>query len=77
MLKFNEVISHLGLEELLLQGSRFTWSNKQASPLLERLDWFLAFVSWITSYPGSTVSTLSRDTSDHYPCQISVNMDIP
>jgi hypothetical protein len=31
MLRFNEVISHLGLEELPLQGSHFTWSNKHAS----------------------------------------------
>jgi hypothetical protein len=45
--------------------------------LLEWLDWFLASVSWITTYPGSTVSTLSRDISDHYPCLILVNTDIP
>jgi hypothetical protein len=34
-------------------------------------------VSWITSYPGSVVSTLSRDVSDHHPCLISMNTDIP
>jgi hypothetical protein len=45
--------------------------------LLERLDWFLASISWITSYPGSTVPTLSRDTLDHYPCLILVNTHIP
>jgi hypothetical protein len=28
MLRFNEVMSHLGLEELPLQGSHFSWSNK-------------------------------------------------
>jgi hypothetical protein len=38
MLDFNVAISNLRLEELRLHGSRYTWSSKQASPLLERLD---------------------------------------
>jgi hypothetical protein len=37
---FNEIIGHLGLLELPLKGRRFTWSNMQAQPLLEQLDWF-------------------------------------
>jgi exonuclease III len=45
MLKFNMAISNLILEELRLHGNRYNWSNKQVSPLLERLDWFLASVS--------------------------------
>lgn len=40
MLLFNAVISSLGLVELPLKGRRFTWTNRQHSPLLERLDWF-------------------------------------
>jgi hypothetical protein len=35
---FNEAISSLGLVELPLKGKRFTWTNKQHPPLLERLD---------------------------------------
>jgi hypothetical protein len=38
MLMFNEAISSLGLIELPLKGQRFTWTNKQHPPLLERLD---------------------------------------
>jgi hypothetical protein len=38
MLRFNEVLSNQRLEELPLQGHRSTWTNKQATPLLERLD---------------------------------------
>jgi hypothetical protein len=38
MLNFNAAISSLRLEELKLVGNKFTWSNKQQSPLLERLD---------------------------------------
>jgi hypothetical protein len=76
MFRFNEVISYLGLQELPLQGHKFTWSNKHTSPLLERLDWFFASISWIISYLGSVVSTLSWDTSDHHPCLVSMKMDI-
>jgi hypothetical protein len=38
MLMFNATISTLGLVEIPLKGQRFTWSNKQHPPLLERLD---------------------------------------
>jgi exonuclease III len=38
MLRFNDAISHLRLEELQLVGNRYTWTNMQSSPLLERLD---------------------------------------
>lgn len=37
MLIFNDIISSLGLLEIPLKGRSFTWSNMQASPLLERL----------------------------------------
>jgi hypothetical protein len=77
MMRFNATISALGLEELKLNGNRFTWTNKQASPLLERLDWFLAFVAWLTNYPGSSVTTLSRHTFDHSPCLITITTNIP
>jgi hypothetical protein len=38
MLLFNEAISNLGIIELPLKGRKFTWSNMQSSPLLEKLD---------------------------------------
>jgi hypothetical protein len=40
MFLFNEVIGHLGLLELQLKGRKYTWSNKQNAPILEKLDWF-------------------------------------
>jgi hypothetical protein len=40
MMAFNETISKLGIIELPLSRQKFTWSNKQQHPLLERLDWF-------------------------------------
>jgi hypothetical protein len=77
MSAFNAAISNLRLEELKLSGNRYTWSNMQDNPLLEHLDWFFAFVSWMTNYPGSSVRTLSRDTSDNVPCLITILTDIP
>jgi hypothetical protein len=43
MLLFNEEISNLGIVELPLKGRKFTWSNMQKDPLLEKLDWFFHF----------------------------------
>jgi hypothetical protein len=77
MLAFNNAISNHRLEELKHFGNKFTWTNKQESPLLERLDWFLASPSLMVSYQGSSIKTLSRDTSDHSPCLISIFIDIP
>lgn len=76
-LLFNEAISKLGLVELPLKGKRFTWTNKQFSPLLERLDWFFTSTSWTLSYPNSFATSMSMETSDHNPCLISINTTIP
>ena len=48
MLLFIEAISALGLIELPLHGKKYTWTNKQSPPLLERLDWFFTSSSWTT-----------------------------
>jgi hypothetical protein len=58
---FNDAISNQRLEELKLNGNKFTWTNKQSSPLLERLDWMFASASWLANYPSSSVSTLSLE----------------
>lgn len=77
MLMFNGAISALGLVELPLKGQRYTWTNKQCRPLLERLDWFFTSLSWTLSYPNTSVSTLVMETSDHVPCLISISTAIP
>jgi hypothetical protein len=76
MLGFNEAISNLRLEELKLYSNRFTLSNNQQSPLLKRLDWFFTSVSWVATYPGSKVTTLSRVIFDHHPCLVSISTNI-
>lgn len=77
MLGFNEAISALGLVELPLYGRKYTWTNKQSSPLLERLDWFFTSSSWTSFFPDTSVSTLVMPTSDHWPCNITFSTLIP
>jgi hypothetical protein len=77
MLLFNEAISNLGLVELPLEGRKYTWSNMQKTPLLERLDWFFTSASWTSTYPSTLVYPLVKPTSDHVPCVISIGTSIP
>jgi hypothetical protein len=53
MLRFNAAISNQRLEELKLMGNKFTWTNKQVSPLLEKTGLVFCFclldgqLSWV------------------------------
>jgi hypothetical protein len=38
MFRFNEALSQLGVNEIRLRGRKYTWSNMQPSPLLQKLD---------------------------------------
>lgn len=77
MVLFNEAISNLGLIELPLKGRKYSWSNMQENPLLEKLDWFFTSASWMTSFPDTMALPLSRPISDHIPCMIKVGTMIP
>jgi hypothetical protein len=77
MLSFNEAISNLGLVELPLKGTKFTWSNMQKVPVLEKLDWFFTSSSWEINYPSSFVFPLVKSTSDHLPCVVAIGTKIP
>lgn len=55
---FNDAISALELVEIPLQGRKYTWSNNQESPLLERLDWVFSSLSWTSNYPKSLTTWL-------------------
>jgi exonuclease III len=74
---FNNIISHLGLLELPLKGRRFTWSNMQATPLLEQIDWFFTSCEWTLRFPNTMVFPLAKSTSDHTPCVVSISTSIP
>ena len=77
MFLFNEAISKLGLVEIPLLGRQFTWTNKQAEPLLESLDWFFTSANWTLSYPNTLTKSLIMETSDHWPCIIEISTTIP
>lgn len=78
LLRFNDASSTLDLNEIQLQGRKFTWSNQQQpSPLLEKLDWVFTNDSWTLSYPTTSVKALGMDPSDHCPCDISISTSIP
>jgi len=74
---FNEAIDEIGLVEIPLHGRKYTWTNKQFPPLLERLDWVFTSNSWTTKYPDTAVRTLVMETSDHWPCVVEINTSIP
>jgi endonuclease/exonuclease/phosphatase family metal-dependent hydrolase len=76
MFMFNDAISALGLTEIILQGRKYTWSNMQPNPLLQKLDWVFTSSSWNISYPDTTTKGLEITPSDHNPCIVSISTDI-
>lgn len=77
MFLFNSTISFLGLSEIPLQGKKFTWSNMQSPPLLEKLDWVFTNSSWTITFPETICSALVREVSDHTPLLITISTSIP
>lgn len=47
---FNLAISELDMVEISLKGRKFTWSNMQDAPLLEKLDWVFTSEAWALHY---------------------------
>jgi hypothetical protein len=64
---FNSVIDGLNLRELKMSGRRLTWANSLSNPTSEKLDRVLMSNEWEQKFPLTTVTTLSRDISDHRP----------
>jgi hypothetical protein len=55
------------LREILMTGGLYTWTNKQKTPTLEKLDRILMSPDWETLFPLAFVKRLVRDQSDHNP----------
>lgn len=68
MFLFNSAISALGIVEIPLHGRKFTWTNKQHPPLLERLDWLFTSQTRTSNYPNTVARSLVMEVSDHWPC---------
>jgi hypothetical protein len=77
MFLFNDIIGHLGLLELPLKGRAYTWSNMQKDPLLEQLDWLFTSANWVSNYPNTLVLPLAKIGSDHVPCVVNIDTNIP
>jgi hypothetical protein len=74
---FNSIINAFELIDLHMTGGKYTWSNNQTDPTLERLDKFLVRKSWQKLFPLSLVYKMPRELSDHNPLIISLNMNQP
>ena len=74
---FNDIISHLGLQEIPVKGRAYTWSNMQDNPLLEQLDWFFTSPAWTLKYPNTMVNPMAKPTSDHIPLLVRISTKIP
>lgn len=64
---FNFLIHLYELRELIMTGGRFTWSNNQEFPTLEKLDRILVTKEWEDFFPLALVKKLPREVSIHNP----------
>jgi hypothetical protein len=71
------MINALGLIELPLQGRLYTWSNKRVVPTLIHLDRVFINHPWNDRFPSSSLSSVTRDTSDHVPLVVKISTLIP
>ena len=56
--KFNSIIQSLNLREIHMGGGKYTWSNHQRHPTLEKLDRVLMSFEWEDLFPLVTVRKL-------------------
>lgn len=64
---FNSFIGRFQLREILISGSKFTWSNKQKDPTLIKLDRILVSDGWENNFPTCFAWSKARVGSDHLP----------
>ncbi|GJS82378.1 RNA-directed DNA polymerase, eukaryota [Tanacetum coccineum] len=73
--EFNAFIADVGLEEVPLGGSSFTWCHKSATKM-SKLDRFFVSNSLLNSCPHFSAITLERFLSDHRPILLrEINFD--
>jgi hypothetical protein len=74
MRHFRAFINRVAIDELHLEGHRFTWSNRRDNPTLECLDRVFASPEWIAQQPNHLLKALSSDCSDHCPLLLQTNI---
>ena len=67
-------MEYCNLEDMNYVGYPYTWTNNQGGSdnIQERLDRFVANVSWKDNFGGSFVTHLQKRRSDHLPILLSV-----
>ena len=68
---FNSIITNFELIDIHMTGGKYTWSNKQNPPTLERLDRCLITKDWEDFFSNVLLYKLPREISDHNPLIIS------
>ncbi|PNT74395.1 hypothetical protein BRADI_1g14005v3, partial [Brachypodium distachyon] len=66
-LRFNNWLHDMQVQELPLLDRNYTWSNMQSTPILTRIDRVFFNTDWDLALPNSTLHSLPRCTSDHFP----------
>jgi uncharacterized protein (DUF2249 family) len=64
------------LRDLPLNGGKFTWSNIQADPNLDRLDRILISKDWENLFPLSKIRNNPRILSDHNPLILCSELEV-
>jgi hypothetical protein len=72
---FNWIINSYELREIDMSGGKYTWSNNQVDPTLEKLDRILVNNKWDARFPLSTVRKIPRFVSDHNPLVLDTEFD--
>ena len=67
---FNWVINTHGMRDVDLNGGKYTWSNNQLDPTLERLDRVLMSDKWGKEFPLTNLRKAPREMSDHNPLML-------
>jgi hypothetical protein len=62
---FHRDLNHLEVREIQLLGRWFTWSNRQGSPTMTRIDRTFCTVPWEESHSDPPPQVLSSSASDH------------
>jgi exonuclease III len=73
---FNWIVNTYELRDLPLNGGKFTRSNNQADPTLERLDRILINRNWENLFPLTNIRKNPRILSDHNPLILCSELEV-
>lgn len=62
---------------ICLEGGKYTWSNNQPVPTLEKLDKVLMSRDWEIIFPQVVINKLPRKVSDHNPLLVFTDLKKP